>query len=420
MRRRKSDPVEEQGLVAEILLLTLVRSVLNTGLRFVYPFLPVLARGVGVGNRVLAQVLALRALAGLAGPVFGRLSDRHGRRPVLAAAMGLMALGCALPFLSAGLAGLALALMAIALAKAIFDPALQGRVSDRVPYASRGRALAATELSWAAALLLGAPACAWLISRLGWRGPFLALGLASLVGALVVQLGMPRTPRAAGLAGGASPAPAARAKAATGQSPLALLRSQAPIRALAAFIVCLMLGNELLLVVFGEWLESAFGLSLAALGSTAVLIGSAELSGELGVAAFADRLGKRRVVLGAGLVAVMAYVSLPLAASGLPASLGLLFLVFAGFEVCYVGALPIATELAPASRAATMSIVTAGTSLGRALGAGIGGWLFDLGGLPACAIAAASLTLIGLGCLSLGVSEPLEADRPRSKPAHRL
>lgn len=410
-------PTTENGQARDLLLLTLVRVALNTGLRFVYPFLPALARGVGVSTRSLSQVVALRALAGLIGPAVGSISDRRGRRPVMVAALLLMALGCSMPALAASLGALALALIAIAMAKAIFDPALQGWVADRVPYASRGRAIAVTELSWAAALLLGAPACGWLIGAFGWRAPFVALGLAAGAGALAVMTMLaevappdaegwrrtkagPAGPTADGAPRGLDP------PTPISLGPLALLRTDRSIRALTAFIVCLMLGNELLLVVFGEWLESAFGLRLGALGLAGVVIGFAELGGELGVATIADRLGKRRLVLGAGLLAALAYLGLPRAGDSLPLALGLLFIVFLGFELCYVGFLPIATELAPGSRGALMSIVTAATSLGRALGASAGGWLYDRGGLGVCSLTAAGLTLLALGLLLRGVAEP--------------
>src|SRR5690606_39978214 len=68
--------------------------------------------------------------------------------------------------------------------------------------------------------------------------------------------------------------------------------------ALAGLIVALLVGgaNELVNIVFGAWLEVAFGLQVAALGLASAVIGVAELAGEGTVAAFTDRIGLRRAV----------------------------------------------------------------------------------------------------------------------------
>lgn len=445
-------PDAEDRILRELLLLTLVRTQLNTGLRFVYPFLPALARGLSVSTQTLSGVLALRSLAGIAGPLFGSLSDRRGRRPVLIGAMLLAGLGCLLPLFRPSLGTLTVALIAIALAKAIFDPALQGWVADRVPYAVRGRALATTELSWSAALLLGAPLCAWLIAGLGWRGPFFALGASGMLGALAIWRWMRSEPMRRVAPEGLSMrsrdrwdlAPEDRSvfeaaagselrsgtdlqrerrdgfaqapPASTSGNPLAVLRSHRPVQGFSVFIVSLMAGNELLLVVIGRWLERDFGLALGALGLSAMLIGSAELVGELGVAGLTDRLGKLRVVLAAGLLAALAYLALPLAGTSLPLALALVFAVFLGFEICYVGALPIASELAPNARGAAMSIVTAATSLGRSLGALLGGLFFELGGLAVSGASAAGLTLLALFVLHRSVSETERSMPYNSRP----
>ncbi len=417
----------EPGLAAELALLTASRTVINTGLRFVYPFLPALARGVGTSTAVLGQVLALRSLAGMAGPIFGTLSDRYGRRPVMAGSLVLLALGCSLPLFGSGLAGLTLALLSIGLAKAIFDPALQGRVSDRVPYRSRGRALAITELSWAGALLVGAPICAWLIDRFGWQAPFLAFSLCGVGAALAIGRGMEPARRAADdghhddLTSGSPavelPDDLSTAGPGSDAGPLSVLRRHSSVRALLICIVALLAGNELLLVVFGQWLEQRFELSLGGLGMAAALIALAEVFGELTVAALADRMGPRRLAGLAGLVATGSYLALPLAAGSLVTALVLLVVIFAGFEIAFVSLLPLATELVPDARAATMSLVMAATSLGRASGAAAGAWVYLRGGFPGTSTSSALLTIIALTVLWRSVADP-QVESQDLRPLH--
>ena len=49
--------------------------------------------------------------------------------------------------------------------------------------------------------------------------------------------------------------------------------------------------------MFGSWIEHSFAIQIAALGLASAVIGIAELCGEGLVAAFVDRLGKRRALM---------------------------------------------------------------------------------------------------------------------------
>ena len=90
--------------------------------------------------------------------------------------------------------------------------------------------------------------------------------------------------------------------------------------------------NETMAIVYGAWLEDAFGLKVAALGLASAVIGVAELGGEGLVAAVVDRVGKRRAfilgVLGNALMALL----LPAAGFSVGGALAGLFLFFLTFE----------------------------------------------------------------------------------------
>lgn len=61
------------------------RTAVNGGLRVVYPFLPVIAHGLGLPFAVVAGLVAARSMAGLAGPAIARGMRRaHLRTPMLA------------------------------------------------------------------------------------------------------------------------------------------------------------------------------------------------------------------------------------------------------------------------------------------------------------------------------------------------
>ena len=93
--------------------------------RITYPFLPVIARGLGVNLTSAGLLVTARAAGGLASPIFGPLSDTWGRKRLMLAGVALLIAGAAicaaLPFYAAFL----VAFVTFGLAKAIYDPTMQ-------------------------------------------------------------------------------------------------------------------------------------------------------------------------------------------------------------------------------------------------------------------------------------------------------
>jgi predicted MFS family arabinose efflux permease len=377
---RRNGEGGDAGLRTQIVAFTLARLVLNTGHRMVYPFLPAIARGVGVPLETAALAVTARAALGVIGPLFGSLADTRGRRIASLVGLGLFAMGMALvavwPTYPALVAGLLLA----SAAKLIFDPAMQAYVGDRVPYARRGRALAVTELSWSFAFLLGMPLIGWLMSRSGsWRAPLPWLAFMALVALVGLARIIPPD----------RPAPGERVSLAAGVR--IIRRHPAALGALVASLM-IALANETMAIVYGAWLEDAFGLKVAALGLASAVIGVAELGGEGLVAAVVDRVGKRRaIILGVLGNALMALL-LPAAGFSVGGALAGLFLFFLTFEFALVSLVPLMTELVPGARATLMAGNVAVFSVGRMLGALLGPVLFSYG-LAANGVAAAILNV---------------------------
>jgi predicted MFS family arabinose efflux permease len=157
--------------------------------------------------------------------------------------------------------------------------------------------------------------------------------------------------------------------------------------------------NDNLFVVYGAWLEDAFGLSVVALGLWTSAIGMAELSGEFFTAVLADRFGlKRSVILGLSLCS-MSYWLLPILGQALVPAFGSLFLIFLTFEFTIVSFLSLCTELLPGSRATMMSGLLAAAGFGRIVGALIGGPVWLAGGILVTGLVSA--TISGLALVSL-------------------
>jgi predicted MFS family arabinose efflux permease len=376
----------------QLVTFSAARTVLNTGHRMVYPFLPVFAKGLGVDLEAVALAVTARAALGLASPAFGILADRRGRRGAMLAGLLAFVGGMVLVTVWPTYPALFAALLLASVGKLVYDPAMQAYIGDRVHYAQRGLAIAITEFSWSAGFLVGAPLIGWLIARSGaWQAPFPLLAVGGLLGIAVLWWAVPSDAVQSGY----------------GLSLAQGLRTVLVCTpALAALTVSLLISasNETVGIVYGAWMEDAFGLKVAALGAASAVIGIAELAGEGSVAGFVDRLGKRRAVaLGMALNAV-ACLLLPVLGVGIVGALIGLFLFYITFEFAVVSAIPLMTELLPSARATLMSWNVAAFAAGRVLGSLIGPQLLDLG-LLANGTVAAIFDVIALAALILFVRQ---------------
>jgi predicted MFS family arabinose efflux permease len=177
----------------------------------------------------------------------------------------------------------------------------------------------------------------------------------------------------------------------------AIFTSPAAIGGLIAGVL-LSGSNEIVNIVFGRWMEGAFGLQIIALGITAALIGFAELGGEGLTALLADRLGKRRSVALGFATYGLACLLLPILGTTYNGALIGLFLFYITFEFTLVCSIPLMSELVPSARATLLAAMSSASSLGRAAGSLIGPALFTFG-IGANAGAAALLNLLALGLI---------------------
>jgi predicted MFS family arabinose efflux permease len=266
----------------------------------------------------------------------------------------------------------------ISLCLIIFVPAQQAFFGDRVPYAQRGRVMAAAELAWSLAFIVGLPLVGILIQFAGWRIGFAAIGILGIVAFVGLWITLPRDRRNVAHAAhkfGSGFAVALR-------NPMAL--------AVVATTFLLAATNENLNVIFGVWMHDSFGLDPIALGFVASAIGVAEFASELFAAGFVDRIGKWRTVAASIALLGAANVLLPLL--GVTAVMGTvgLVLIYFMFELAVVSALPLVSELAPTARATLLSMGIASFSFGRAVGSFTGPALYGNFGITATSLASAA------------------------------
>lgn len=354
------------------------RLVLNTGSRFVYPFLPVIARGLGIPLTQAGLLVSARWITGLATPAAVRILGRGERRHrLIAAGLTMFALGAVVTAATGVFAGALVGFILLGLGKPVFDVAAQAYLADRTPYRIRARYLGVIELTWAGSLLVGAPAAGWLIARFGWAAPFWVIAIASLLALLAMRWVIEPD---------SGSAESARPKLALDRSALALLVT-----------VGLYSGaSEIMFVVFGAWLEDGFGLSLLALGGAGVLLALSELVGEGSTMVVTDRIGKRRSVAIGLVISALAYLLLAVTNANLTAGMASMALALAGFEFTIVSTVPLASEVRPLARTRFLAVVAVGMGLGRAAGASIGPFLYEQSGLTANTLVAAAANVVAL------------------------
>lgn len=396
-------PVVRRGLAG----LIVGRIGVNGALTVVYPYLTLIAAGLGVSLQVVGLLVAGRSLLGLAGPLIARLVSPRRRRGLLVASLLLVVAGCALvvsapPALGAwrGVA-VATGFLATGLARPLFDLPAQTWVSVHVPLPSRGRAIGLTELAWALSMLATVPLAGALLDRFDWRSPFLVAAGFAMLGAVAVGLAVPRENP------GAPTPPAAPPLRAW---PLTQRAWRRTTRIPTGAAVCLAAGLtiasiEQLLVVYGAWLEQDFGLSAAQIGASTTVIVVAELLGAGLVVFLADRLGLCRAVMGALAASALAYTVLGLLDAGPGAALAMVLLGFVTFEVTVVALVAFATTIyhRESARSRLLGWFMAAVAVGNAAGAALAPLSFEHGGIQLTSASSAAAMVVAAVILGRGL-----------------
>ncbi len=350
----------------QLALFAFVRTIFNTAYRMIYPFLGVFARALGVDLAEMSMLMSIRSLGGALVPFIAPVADYRGRKFGMLLGLGLFILSMALVVIYPTFLTLGISMFFATLAKYIFDPAMQAYLGDRTSYDQRGRAIAITELGWSLAFVVGVPLVGFLISDFGWMAPFPLLALLALLSFILLIVMLPKDETPVG-------------KAATAKLNFGRVFNSIPAMAGLSITLWATIGNELVNLIFGVWLEDSFGLKIAALGASAAVIGFSEVGGEGLVALLSDKLGKERAV-GYGLVvnAAMALLLPVLAQNTVGALIGL-FLFYITFEFTFVSTIPMMTEVMPTARATLMAFNVGAFSLGRGIGAPIATFLYGFG-----------------------------------------
>lgn len=349
-----------------IALLTAVRLVMNGAFRFLYPFLPVVARDLGVSPARAGLLVAAVAAGGIAAPLTRRAitgGHEHIRRLAVGSAV-VMSLGTVVAATASGVPLALVGLLALGAGKPLVDVATIAYVSERTTFDRRARATSIMELTWAGALVVIAPLAGLLAARTSWRLPLLLLGVAAAGSALVMRRWL------------AEDHPELERRA---PRPPRWTRAEKWLLLTSAMVFAVL---EATFSVFGLWLESDFGVGIEGLGAFAAVSATGELAGSGTVLVVGDRWGKHRTTW-LGLAIASVGLSLMLLAPNLGLAVAAMAIGLCGSEMAIVSVLPLGSEVQPASRSRFLAGMMSGASLTRALVAAGGAALFDAAGIGA-------------------------------------
>lgn len=393
----------------------------------VYPFLPVVAHGLGLSFRVVAGLVAARSLAGLAGPVVARGVQRVDLRASMLVGLAATTGGCLLVVVPwPGPAALRLWLIAAGfvatgMARPLFDVPLQAWIRAAVPAHARGRAVGLAEVGWPLSLLVTVPAAGLVVVGGGWRSPFLLVAGLGIVATVVVVRAVPAR-SVAGRQGSTAAVPT-RQFGPTGGTHRSVTAGVRMPSAVAVYVAAALVvaSGEVFFVVYGEWLAVDLRVSVAGIGISVLAIVAAELVGDGLVSATADRVGPSRLAIAAAGVAAAAHLALGMVGASVVAAVVVTAVVFVAFEVAVVSLLTVAS-LVPATADEGPRVfgrLVGAVAVGNAVGAVLAPVLFVRGGIALVGATAAAATAAGLVVLGWSTRrvEPTAVGVRRSRGA---
>jgi MFS family permease len=352
------------------------------GFGLVIPFLPGLARDLGASDFVATLPGAAYSLMQfLFIPVWGRLSDRVGRRPVLLWSIAASAAGMAILGLGHSLAWLFVARLWSGVATANIAVA-QAYIADVTAPETRARGMGMIGMAFGLGFIFG-PAVGGLLSR--YAVPGLGVGalpalVASGLSTINLLLALRTLPE--------SLPPAARGRSVRRAVPLDVQAFRAAVRvpgvgvavATNFFVILWFAGME---QTFRLFTDDVFGMSAAATGVIFAVVGvvGAGVQGGL-VHALARRFGEARLVVAGPLILAVAFALLGASpifgGAARPALYAASGLIAFGNGIVQPS-LPayVSRRAGAADQGLALGTLQSASALGRVVGPAVGGLLYS-------------------------------------------
>ncbi len=355
------------------------------GVGIVVPLIPIYAESLGAGGLYIGFVFASFSLSrSFLLPLFGKLSDKTGRKPyIFLGLFGYTLVSVAFIF-SDSVQGLIVIRFFQGIASAMVMPVVQAYVGDITPENMEGRVMGMFNMSMFIGLSIGPLAGGFISDALGMRGAFLCMGVLTFTGALMSLLFLPPVKK--------EPA-GRRAK----QSPAGwgvLLKDPALWAILSlrfAHVFCIGV-----VWCFLPLMSKNFGLSTGTIGFLIML--GVFMSGILQVpmGRVADQVDKKKMALLGALIVALDMLGYQWARGFwglLAASIG--FGLGGGIAMPPLMAMAVIKGARTGAMGSVMSLLTLAHSLGMLFGALSAGILMDLYGVRQGFLLAAMFMLMG-------------------------
>ena len=345
------------------------------GFGIIIPILPLYAERHGASKFEIGLLLAVYSLAQFVfAPVLGALSDRIGRKPVLAVSL----FGTAVASFVLGFASELPGALWLIFAARILDgitganiAAAQAYVADVTPAEKRAKGLGLIGMAFGLGFVLG-PAIGGLLSTIDPTLPFYAVGVLAAANAIAMLVRLPEPERHISFS----------AEAGTRFSRLTAALRSPETRLLLVVAMLTMTAFAAMEATLALLLKERFGFDQAGASFLFAFVGivMAVVQGGL-VGKMVDRLGERPlIVFGAALLAT----AFALLAAPLPATLGILLPALAmlsvGIGLHNPSVTGLVSRLTPASQqGSALGVTQSMSSIGRIVGPLVGGALYHFG-----------------------------------------
>ncbi len=357
-----------------------------TGVGIVVPLLPVYARQEGASGIYIGLIFGAFSLSRtFLLPLFGRWSDRRGRKPFILAGLACYALVSVAFVLFNRVPQLIVIRFFQGIASAMIMPVIQAYVGDITPAGREGFVMGLFNMSTFFGLSLGPVAGGVINDHFSLRAAFVSMGLLALVGA--------------GLCYWLLPATATEAALRRGRPPIAW-RVLVYERVMVGLVVFRFAYTACLGVLWGfvpVMADVDFGLNSSQIGVLVML--GVLVSGmvQIPMGHLADRISRRAMILTGGTLVGLAVVIFPLATRyGHLLAASMLFGVGGGIAMPALMAVAVLKGSQTDSMGSVMAILTVAHSLGMLAGAVAAGLLMDWFHLRAAFYGGGAVMLLGI------------------------
>lgn len=344
--------------------------IIMVGIGLVIPIVPYYIEAFNASGRELGFLIAIFAfMQFLFAPIWGRLSDKIGRKPLVALGMFGFAAG---EFIFAYASGLWMLFLSRAVA-GIFGSALMPTamafVADVTPEKDRGKGMGMLGAAMALGIVIGPGIGGWL-AEIELNLPFILAGIAAALGGIVSILFLPES-----LSAEDKETAKQQEKTSLLLNMVSALKSEIGFLLILIFTISFALAN--FQAIFGFYMLKKFGYDPSEVGILVAVTGivGVVVQGTL-IGRLTNRFGEKKVVKGSLLLSAIGFLSMTFAFNYATVLLTI-SLFFLGNSLVRPSVNALLSKMAGENQGMVMGLNNSFLSLGNAIGPVLAGLLFE-------------------------------------------